>query len=104
MSMTCAGRSTLSFIRSSSVVPPATKRTLAPCCAVLDRALAAIAADASSVRRNSEVCMGSAPFLGLAADLLDSRNDIWVGPTPADVAAHGFADIVILRAAGFPEQ
>src|SRR6202163_4735201 len=103
MSMTCTGRSTFSFIRSSSVVPPATKRTLAPCCAVLDLALAAIAADAFSARRNLKDCM-AARSLGLAADLLDGRDDIGVGPAPADVAAHGFADIVILRPAGFLEQ
>src|SRR6267143_3570969 len=103
MSTTCSGRSTFSFIRSSSVVPPATKRTLAPCCAALAVALAAIAADAFSARRNSKVCM-AARSLGLAADLLDGRDDIGVGPTPADVAAHGFADIVVLRPAGFLEQ
>src|SRR6202035_3994620 len=42
--------------------------------------------------------------LGLAADLLDGRDDIRVGPATADVAAHGFADIVILRPAGFLEE
>ena len=36
MSTICLGRSTLSFIRSISVVPPATKRTSAACCAVDD--------------------------------------------------------------------
>src|SRR4030081_98940 len=102
MSTRCAGRSTFSFIRSSKVVPPATKRTLAPCCAVLDLALAAIAADTSLARRNSKDCMEA--LLELAADLLDGRNDIWVGPTPADVAAHGFTDIVILRPTGFLQQ
>src|SRR6202165_4913359 len=92
-----------SILSSGSRVPPATKRALAPCCAVLDLALAAIAADAFSARRNSKDSM-AARSLGLAADLLDGRDDIGVGPTPADVAAHGFADIVILRPAGFLEQ
>ena len=35
--------------------------TLAPCWAVLERALAAIAADASSARRNSKDCMEAPP-------------------------------------------
>src|SRR4029453_238876 len=91
-------------MRSSNVVPPATNRTLAPCCAVFDQALAAIAVDTSAARRNSNDCMDAAPILRLAADLLDGRADIGVGPATADVAAHGFPDIVILRPTGFVEQ
>jgi hypothetical protein len=103
MSMTWPGRSTFSFIRSSKVVPPATNRTLAPCCAVPDFAPAAIAV---SVFRAVELerLHGSAPRLGLAAGLLDSREDVGVGPPTTDVAAHAFADIGVIRPAGLLEQ
>src|SRR5262249_30401431 len=53
-----AGVSTFSFIKSSSVVPPATKRTSAPCCAVFACAAVATAAVESVARSNSKVCMG----------------------------------------------
>src|SRR6267378_6445422 len=92
MSMTCAGRSTFSFIRSSSVVPPATKR-------VPDFAPAAIALSASSARWNSKDCM-----LGLAAGLLDGRDNVGIGAAAADVAAHAFAHIGLIRPAGLVQQ
>src|SRR6266851_479496 len=96
MSMTSSGRSTFSFIRSSKVVPPATKR-------VPDFAPAAIAASASSARWNSNDRI-SAPRLGLAAGLLDGRDDVGIGAATTDVAAHAFADIGIARPAGLLEQ
>src|SRR5262249_8403859 len=58
MSITRTGVSTFSFIKSSKVVPPATKRTSAPCCAVFACAAIATAAAESVARSNSKVCMG----------------------------------------------
>src|SRR5687768_18355738 len=76
MSITRAGVSTFSFIKSSSVVPPATNRTSAPCCAVFACAAVATAAAESAGRTNSKVCMGS---LLLAAkgfcELVGSRSE-----------------------------
>ena len=66
MSSTCAGVSTFSFIRSTSVVPPARYRTSAPCWAVFARAAAAIAAVASAGRVNSKVFIALAPARGYA--------------------------------------
>src|SRR5258706_4221284 len=86
----------------SGVSPPATKRTLALCCAVPDSAPAAIAVDASCARRNSNDCI--AALLGFAAGLLDGRDDVGIGPATAEVGAHAFADIGIVRAARLLEQ
>src|SRR5436853_7459113 len=99
MSRSRAGVSTLSFIRSISVVPPATKRTSAPCCAVFACAAVATAVAASAGRRNSKVCMASLllsgvlspyPQLCVFANLLDRGHDIGIGAAAADVAAHQF--------------
>src|SRR5215813_3803525 len=105
MSSTRAGVSTLSFIRSISVVPPPMNRTSAPCCAVFDCAAAAMAAAESLGRMNSKVCMVSPMFaLSVFPYLLNRRNDIRVGTAAADVAAHQFLHRSIVRAARFFEQ
>src|SRR5215831_9802617 len=59
ISITRSGVSTFSFIKSSKVVPPATNRTSAPCCAVFACAAVVTAAEESVARSNSKVCMGS---------------------------------------------
>src|SRR5690349_18711605 len=106
MSSTRAGVSTLSFIKSIKVVPPATNLTSAPCCAVFAFAALAMAAAAFSERLNSKVCMkeNSCAQLRAFANLLDCRDDVGVSAAAADVAAHQFLDRSIIRAAGFFEQ
>src|SRR2546428_1188434 len=105
MSRTRAGVSALSFIKSNSVVPPATNRTLAPCCAVFACAAVATAAAESAGRTNSKVCMGSLLLaLTVFANLLDCSHDIGIGSAAADVAAHQFLDGRIVGTAGFLEQ
>src|SRR5882672_3387861 len=91
MSMICSGCSTLSFIRSSKVVPPATNR-------VPDFAPAAIAERASRARWNSN------DFMTLLPGLLDGGDDVGIGAAATDVAAHGFAHIGVVRPARFREQ
>src|ERR1043166_4790502 len=105
MSMTRAGVSTFNFIKSSSVVPPATNRTSAPCCAVFARAAVATAAAESAGRTNSKICMGSLLLaLSVLANLLDRGHDIGIGSAAADVAAHQFLYRRVVRTAGFLEQ
>src|SRR6266568_6281916 len=105
MSSSRPGVSTFSFIRSSSVVPPATKRTSAPCCAVFACAAVAIAVAGSVGRRNSNVCMArSCARLLVVANLLDRGHDIGIGAAPADVAAHQFLHGRVTGAAWFLEQ
>src|SRR5436305_12258516 len=105
MSRTRAGISTFSFIRSSSVVPPATNRTSAPCCAVFACAAVATAAAGSTGRMNSKVFMETLPaLLDVFAKLLDCGHDIGIGPTAADVAAHQFLHACVVRSAWFLEQ
>src|SRR6266404_3455230 len=101
MSRIRAGVSTFSFIKSSSVVPPAMNRASAPCCAVFACAAAATAAAESAGRVNLKVCMRS--LLRVLADLLDRGHDVGVGPAAADVAAHQFLHGGIVRAAGLLE-
>src|SRR6266849_4698127 len=96
MSMSRAGVSTFSFIRSSRVVPPATNRTSAPCCAVLVCAAAVTAAAESAGRTNSKLC--------ISADLLGRGNDVGIGPAATDVAAHQFLHVRVVVTAGFLEQ
>src|SRR5207244_1235062 len=106
MSSSRAGVSTFNFIRSSSVVPPATKRTSAPCCAVLARAAVATAVAGSLGRRNSKVFMTdrSGWRLSVVANLLDGGHDIGIGSAAADVAAHQFLHGRVTGTAWFLEQ
>src|SRR4051812_11096583 len=104
MSTTRSGASTPSFMRSSRVVPPARKRTLAPCWAVGERDAAPIAAAASAGRRNSKVRMARLSASALPARVLDGRDDVGIGPATADVAAHVLADVVIGGTAGLVQQ
>src|SRR2546427_7406072 len=105
MSRTRAGVSTFSFIRSSSVVPPATNLTSAPCCAVLACAAVATAVAESTGRMNSKVFIRSlAVALRILANLLDGRHDILIGAAAADVAAHQLLDGGVSGTARFPEQ
>src|SRR2546426_8025454 len=105
MSITRAGISTFSFIKSNSVVPPATNRTSAPCCAVFARAAVATAAAESAGRTNSKVCMGSLLLaLTVFANLLDCSHDIGIGSAAADVAAHQFLHRRVVGTAGLFEQ
>src|SRR5688500_15494624 len=106
MSSNRAGVSTFSFIRSSSVVPPARNRTSAPCCAVFACAAAATAAEGSLGRTNSKVFMEIALVRGsrFLANLLDRGNDVGIGPAAADVAAHQFLHGRVVGTARFLEQ
>jgi hypothetical protein len=45
-----------------------------------------------------------APALGFAANVLNGCDDVGVGPATADVSAHAFPNISVMRAAGFVEQ
>src|ERR1700722_8157581 len=100
MSITVRGVSTFSFIRSTSVVPPATYRTVAPCCAVSDWPAVAIAASACSGLRRWNSSMAGIPGqtnLRLLPNLLNRGDDILIGPAPADVAGHHFLHVGVIR-------
>ncbi len=109
ISITRSGRSTPSFIRSTSVVPPARKRTLAPCCAVGDSAPAAIAAAVAGANE-IEGLHGQAPAVAqknssaARRHLLDRPHDVRISAAAADIAAHEFANVVIRSAARFAKQ
>src|SRR5204863_9442836 len=106
MSITRAGVSTFNFIKSNSVVPPATNRTSAPCCAVFASAAVATAAAESAGLTNSKVCMGLllCSRLSVFASLLDRRHDVGIGSAAADVPAHQFLHVRVGRTAGFGKQ
>src|SRR5438045_2509876 len=93
MSTTVRGRSTCSFIRSTSVVPPARYRAPADA--------AARAACSSAAATNLKGSIASAPP---AAHRLHRRDDAGVGAAAADVSAHAFPNIVVVGAAGFLQQ
>src|SRR5690349_20644386 len=81
------------------------KRISAPCWAVFPLALAAIAAEVSEGRLNSNVFMVAFSHpLSLFAYLLNGRHDVGVRATAADVAAHQFFDVGIERTARFFQQ
>ena len=65
-----SGVSTLSFIKSMSVVPPARKRTSAPCCAVFDFARGCDGGVGIFGRMNSNVCMMASAPRRVAVDAL----------------------------------
>ncbi len=76
ISTTRAGVSTLSFIRSSKVVPPAMNRTSAPCCAVSACAAVSVAAPTSAGLVNSKVFIEASPGLRTFANFLDGGDDM----------------------------
>src|SRR5437899_1111205 len=111
MSISCAGVSTFRFIRSISVVPPATNRMSAPCCAVFALAAAAIAWAGFFGRMNSKLCMTMLPAFvprercsGRPPDLLDGGHDVLIGAAAADVAAHELLHVRVVRAARLLDQ
>src|SRR5712672_1613728 len=113
MSTICLGRSTLSFIRSISVVPPATKRTSADCCAVDDVAPNWTAWSTVVGRLNWNVSISllryrfgwpEAVRLGLFARRLYGCDDVGIRAAAADIAVHGLLDVLICRADGLLEE
>src|SRR6476659_6334889 len=106
MSTRRVGCSTSSFMRSTSVVPPATNRTGAPCCAVVDCAAIAIASEIvralvywkRSMFPRRQRCLAFR-HARVAPHLLDGRNDVLVGAAAADVAAHQLLDLGVRGAA-----
>src|SRR5580704_2545433 len=106
MSTSVEGRITSSFIRSTSVVPPASGWIAATVRGSLAGAAAASACtadDGSVALRYAKGRMGLA-FLLVGQDrrrrLFHRRDDVRIGGAAADVAAHIFADIVV--AVGMP--
>src|SRR3954447_24329030 len=93
MSTIVRGRSTCSFIRSTSVVPPARNRASAA-------AAASRAVVPSTAVTNSNGFTISPP----AANRLDRLDDARIGTATADVAAHRLAHIVVARTARLAEQ
>src|SRR5258705_7274015 len=108
MSTICLGRSTLSFIRSISVVPPATKRTSADCCAVDDAAPNWTAWSTVVGRLNWNVSISLLRYrfqrLGLFTRGLYGCDDVGIGATTADIAVHGLLDVLICGTDGFFEE
>src|SRR5262245_33595468 len=106
MSTTCDGVSTLSFMRSTNVVPPAMKRISALCWAVFDFEAVAIAPAASAGRLNSNVFICRAPSRRLAAcpNLLNRGHNVGVRAAAADVAAHEFFDRCVVGSARLFQQ
>src|SRR5207237_523798 len=95
MSTIAGGRSTWSFIRSTSVVPPARER--AP--ATATRAARAPRSSVAVTKRK-----GSIPSAAIAAHRLDCRDDSRVRAAAADVSAHALPHIVIVGPARLAEQ
>src|SRR2546421_11998652 len=81
MSISREGRSTSSFIRSIRLVPPAMNF------AVGSAAIWRTASATSSARAYWKLIM-------IAHHLLDRGNDVGIGATAADVAAHQLADLI----------
>src|SRR5262249_28163184 len=105
MSSSRAGVSTSSFIRSISVVPPATNRTSAPCCAVFACPATLMAAAAFSGRANSNECMELSTSLRCVfTDLLNCGHDVGVSAAAANIAAHHFLHRNVVWTAGFFEE
>src|SRR5438477_7008187 len=88
------GRSTCSFIRSTSVVPPARYR--APAAAAASRA----------ARRSVAVTYRKASITSaaIAAHRLDRGDDARIRAAAADVAAHTLAHIVVVGPARFAQK
>src|SRR6476660_7445505 len=95
MSTSRFGVSTLSFMRSTSVVPPAMKRVFG---------LAATSRVASAMSVAAEYSKGRMSASHRAAHVLDGGDDPGVGAAPADVPAHAFLHVGVGGAAGFLEQ
>src|SRR5690606_14801524 len=100
MSTTCLGRSTFSFIRSTSVVPPARKRTSACCCGDVPDTPARMASCSDCTRVSWKVSIAASAF----TNVLNGSNDVGICAAATDVAAHGFAHIRIGRSTGLVEQ
>src|SRR5580704_7737672 len=109
MSTRVPGCSTSSFIRSTSVVPPAMNLPLAP---------AAVSIDVGF--RYVKVCMATSIPMGrlglglltaqllavplLGSHLLDRRQDVGIGAAAADIAGHGLLDLFFGGADGLLQQ
>ena len=99
MSISVVGRSTFSFIRSISVVPPATnfawgaERHSERAFNVTDFLVLECLHDVSSLR-----------MLRALARFLHRGNDVGISAAAADVAAHAFADRVVVFAARLLQQ
>ena len=103
MSTRVCGCSTFNFIKSISVVPPAMKRMSAPCCAVF-----AFAADSD---RLSVICrprelesLHPGFWLRALPHTLNRGHDVRIRAAAADVAAHEFLHLRVLRPARLFQQ
>src|SRR6478672_1220336 len=95
MSTSRLGVSTLSFIRSTSVVPPAMNRVFG---------LAATRCVASAMSVAAEYSKGRMSASHRAAHVLDGGDDPGVGAAPADVPAHAFLHVGVGWTARLLEQ
>src|SRR5882672_388919 len=89
MSITISGRTTSSFIRSMSVVPPARNWASPPPC--VRPAAAIIAAAGESARSNKKGRMSDS--LHGALGLSNSVHDVGISGAAAQVSAHEFANL-----------
>ena len=103
------GRSTLSFIRSIRVVPPATKRIWRRVALCGDLAPRLMAWSTVVGRLKLEGIHFYAPIwvgsltdvrLGLFAGGLHGCDDVGIGAAAADIAVHGLLDVLVCRAHG----
>src|SRR5689334_9857663 len=97
MSTIAAGRITSSFIRSISVVPPASGWAVARVNGLLEAAaaLSACTAMSGSVALWYENGRMGLAFHDLGCGLLHGGDDVGIGGTAADIAAHVLADVGI---------
>src|ERR1041385_6984652 len=95
ISTSMAGNITLSFIRSMSVVPPATNAALG----ARTRSIASFSFLAFAYSKGSIAF----PLSAFAHGLYRGKN-IGISPAAADIAAHAFANIIVTGAAGLFQQ
>src|SRR6516165_11836619 len=95
MSITRCGVSSLSFIKSISVVPPATKRV--PLSEALPNACGTSVTCTSS---NGRIL----PPVHFLTNLLNCCQDVLISAAPADIAAHKFFDVVVRGATRLIQQ
>src|SRR4051794_9269943 len=102
MSISRAGRSTLAFIRSIRLVPPAMNF------AVGSAAIWRTASATSPARAYWKLIMAASFLLAppglLAHRLLDRRYDVGIGAAAADVAAHELANLIGARRPALGDQ
>ena len=100
MSITRSGSSTPSFMRSTRVVPPARKRTLAPCWAVAETARGGDGGRAIGGAGQIEGLHGQRPSDPARRTCWIAATMFGIGAAAAEIAAHELAHVVIRRADG----